>query len=294
MKYQSYLLLIVVFFSLSGCSFRQVNVKEVDDSVSQYIKEKEFASAISYLDDLPDAVSNSRQLKNKRKSIVKPMYDYEEKVLVKARSCVEKVDWKGAIDAYEEALPKLPETSVVYQEYEAFNKKLQRYIYELEIKALVTRASSLVKIMKIRQSISKYDPYSNMKKFKLYLLTGEAEDVAEELLEHGLIAIEERHYPIAKRTLPLALRLYQSEEIKLANKRLDKITRSMAETINIIINKGVELYGKEQYEEAIVIWQQVLLMDPENSVAKANLTRAKRVIKSLKRLKRESIKSSGK
>lgn len=291
MKYQSYLLLIVVFFSLSGCSFRQVNIKEADDSVSQYIKEKEFASAISYLDDLPDAVSNSKQLKNKRKSIVEPMYDYEEKVLVKARSCVEKVDWKGAIDAYEEALPKLPETSVVYQEYEAFNKKLQRYIYELEIKALVTRASSLVEIMKIRQSISKYDPYSNMKKFKLYLLTGEAEDVAEELLEYGLIAIEEKHYPIAKRTLPLALLLYQSKEIKIANKRLKKITQSMAVTLKNIINRGAELYGKERYEEAVVVWQQVLLLDPENSTVKENLKRTKRVIESLRRLKKGSVRS---
>ena len=290
MKYQSYLLLIVVFFSLSGCSFRQVNIKEADDSVSQYIKEKEFASAISYLDDLPDAVSNSKQLKNKRKSIVEPMYDYEEKVLVKARSCVEKVDWKGAIDAYEEALPKLPETSVVYQEYEAFNKKLQRYIYELEIKALVTRASSLVKIMKIRQSISKYDPYSNMKKFKLYLLTGEAEDVAEELLEHGLIAIDEKHYPIAKRTLPLALRLHQSKEIKLANKRLEKLNASMAETLQNIINNGAELYGQERYEEAVVVWQQVLLLDPENSAVKENLKRTKRVIESLRRLKKGSAR----
>lgn len=288
MKYQRYLLLIVVFFSISGCAFRQVNVKEANIDVSQFIKEKEFASAISYLDDLPDSISSSKQLRNKRKSIVKPMYDYEEEVLIKAQSYVEKVNWKAAIDTYEEALPKLPETSVVYQEYETFNKKLQRYIYELEIKALVTRASSLVKIMEIRQSISKYDPYSNMKKFKLYLLTGEAEDVAEELLEYGLIAIEDRHYPIAKRTLPLALLLYQSEEIKLANKRLKKITQSMAVTLQNIINKGAELYGQERYEEAVVVWQQVLSLDPENSVVKENLKRTKRVIESLRRLKKGS------
>ena len=174
-------------------------------------------------------------------------------------------------------------------EYKSFKEQQQRYIYELEIKALVTRASSLVEIVKIRQSISESDPYSSMKKFKLFLLTGEAEDVAEELLEYGLKAINDTQYSIAKRTLPLALRLYQSKEIKLANKRLEKLNASMAETLQNIINNGAELYGQERYEEAIVVWQQVLLLDPENSAVKENLKRTKRVIESLRRLKKGSV-----
>ncbi|MES0327482.1 MAG: hypothetical protein ABUK13_04740 [Gammaproteobacteria bacterium] len=289
MKYQSYLLLITVFFNLSGCAFLVGNVKEANIDVAQFIMEKDFASAISYLDKLPDSVSGSKQLISKRKSIVKSMYDYEEQVLAKARSFVEQGNWKAAIDIYEEALPRLPESSVVYSKYESFKEQQQRYIYELEIKALVTRASSLVEIVKIRQSISESDPYSSMKKFKLFLLTGEAEDVAEELLEYGLKAINDSQYSIAKRTLPLALRLYQSKEIKLANKRLEKLNASMAETLQNIINNGAELYGQERYEEAIVVWQQVLLLDPENSAVKENLKRTKRVIESLRRLKKGSV-----
>ena len=265
------------------------NVKEANIDIAQFIMEKDFASAISYLDKLPDSISGSKQLISKRKSIVKSMYDYEEQVLAKAHSFVEQGKWKAVIDIYEEALPRLPESSVVYSEYESFKEQQQRYIYELEIKALVTRASSLVEVVKIRQAISESDPYSSMKKFKLFLLTGEAEDVAEELLEYGLKAINDSQYSIAKRTLPLALRLYQSKEIKLANKRLEKLNASMAETLQNIINNGAELYGQERYEEAIVVWQQVLLLDPENSAVKENLKRTKRVIESLRKLKKGSV-----
>jgi len=154
----------------------------------------------------------------------------------------------------------------------------------------VTRAGSLEKILQIRQSISELDPYSYMKKIKLSLLNSEIESIAYELLEHGVKALEDNEISIAKRTLPLALRLHESKEIKAANRRLEKLSKSMGGSLHDLMNKGAELYGQERYEEAIVIWQQVLLLDPENTEIKANLERAQRVIENLERLKKSNVK----
>lgn len=291
MKYQSYLLVIVLWLSMSGCALLKTSTKNVDDNFNQLVRENEFVSAIDYLDELSESLYSSKKLKKKRNSMIKPMRSYEEQSLGKIRSFVEQENWKAAIDVFDDVLPRLPKGSVVYKEYDSFNKLKQRHIYELEIQVLITKANSLEDILKVRQSISELDPYSYIKKIKLSLLKSELEDVAEELFEYGLKAIEDSHYSIAKRTLPLALRIYQSKEIQLANKRLEIIFESMQKSIQNLTDSGTELYGKERYEDAVFIWQQVLLLDPENKDVKISLERAKRVIESLQRLKKESIVS---
>ena len=290
MKYKNFFLFIVLLVNLAGCAFLETNKKKASDIVEQLIQKQEFAAAISYMDNLPDVISNSKELIAKRKSIIQPMHAYEEKTLARVKSSVEQGDWKTAIDIYDDALDRLPKSSIVFREYESFKELKQRYIYELEIQALVTRAGSLEKILQIRQSISELDPYSYMKKIKLSLLNSEIESIAYELLEHGVKALEDNEISIAKRTLPLALRLHESKEIKAANRRLEKLSKSMGGSLHDLMNKGAELYGQERYEEAIVIWQQVLLLDPENTEIKANLERAQRVIENLERLKKSNVK----
>ncbi|MDH5612368.1 MAG: hypothetical protein OEY66_07940 [Gammaproteobacteria bacterium] len=290
MKYQKFFLCIFLLVNLAGCAFLETNKKKASDIVEQLMQDNEFVSAIFYLDSLPDAISSSKELSEKRKVLTQAMHVYEDKVLAKVKLPVEQGNWKVAIDIYEDALARLPKSSIVFREYESFNELKQRHIYELEIQALVIRAGSLEKIMKIRQSISELDPYSYIKKIKLSLLNSEIESIAGELLEHGVKALEDNEIAIAKRTLPLALRLYDNKEIEAANKRLEKLSKSMGGPLQDLINKGAELYGQERYEEAIVIWQQVLLLDPENTEIKANLERTQRVIENLERLKKSNVK----
>ncbi|MDH5387847.1 MAG: hypothetical protein OEY06_05315 [Gammaproteobacteria bacterium] len=291
MKNKNYFLLIILLLNLTGCAFLETSEKRANININKLIKENEFAAAISYMDNLPDPISNKKKIKKNRTRIIKSMHAYEEKTLARINSFVEKSNWKAVIDIFSVALQKLPEESVVFREYKTFKETRNRHIYELEIQALVVRGNSLEKIVELSHSILESDPYNSSKKRKLYLSTSEAKNIAEELLEHGIKAIENNEISIAKRTLPLALRLYKSKEIEIANKQLEKLSKSMSEPLQDLINKGAELYGQEHYEEAIIIWQQVLLLDPENNDIKSNLERTQRVIENLKRLKKSNKES---
>ena len=58
---------MVVFYSLSGCAFLAVNKKDASIDISNFIKESQFDSALSYLEELPDSVYSQKELRKKRR-----------------------------------------------------------------------------------------------------------------------------------------------------------------------------------------------------------------------------------
>lgn len=70
----------------------------------------------------------------------------------------------------------------------------------------------------------------------------------------------------------------------------EKISRNKKR--DILYNQGVDEYRKDQYEEAIKKWQQVLQIDPFDKEARDNIKKAKAKIKEANKEERAEIKKS--
>lgn len=105
------------------------------------------------------------------------------------------------------------------------------------------------------------------------------------LVASGKTALDKGDFKTAKTSFDkvLALDPYNTEA-KSALQRLDKIRLAGAKSgdENQLYLRGIELYTKGKYAEAVSTWQQVLMLSPSHAKAKMNIEKAQRKLKKIK------------
>jgi tetratricopeptide (TPR) repeat protein len=64
-----------------------------------------------------------------------------------------------------------------------------------------------------------------------------------------------------------------------------KLKQLVDKKVELHLAQGIELYSEGEYQQAINIWRQVLVLDPENEQLKTHIERAERVISKLQELR---------
>jgi len=106
-----------------------------------------------------------------------------------------------------------------------------------------------------------------------------------DLVASGKTALDKGDFKTAKTNFNkvLALDPYNTEA-KSALQRLDKIRLAGAKSgdENQLYLRGIELYTKGKYAEAVSAWEQVLMLSPSHAKAKMNIEKAQRKLKKIK------------
>jgi tetratricopeptide (TPR) repeat protein len=105
------------------------------------------------------------------------------------------------------------------------------------------------------------------------------------LVDSGKKALDKGDFKTAESNFNkvLALDPYNTEA-RAALQRLDKIRLAGAKSgdENKLYLRGIELYTKGKYAEAVSAWEQVLMLSPSHAKAKMNIEKAQRKLKKIK------------
>jgi tetratricopeptide (TPR) repeat protein len=84
----------------------------------------------------------------------------------------------------------------------------------------------------------------------------------------------------------------QLEEQKVDNREFEKLRKQLANDVarhvKHLIEIGATHYSRQQYQEAMDVWQQAQVLDPKNEQLTARIKRVTRVLKKLENLREKS------
>lgn len=70
---------------------------------------------------------------------------------------------------------------------------------------------------------------------------------------------------------------------------MQELDRSIEQTIQTLMNEANRNYTNGQFQQAIILWERVLMYEPENVLAKKNMQRAVKAIEKLSKLREKQI-----
>jgi tetratricopeptide (TPR) repeat protein len=143
-------------------------------------------------------------------------------------------------------------------------------VQELRVDQLVAKARWLERSLPVQESIVTADPEDWRAHRELEALRTEARDVATELTEVGLNALDRNDLGIAGRTLPIASRLHPTT---VAEKARDQL--SFAETVQVQAHSRAQQHAMERLRTQE---SRKLLTDYQQAFAAGDLRRARLIM----------------
>ncbi|RLA03870.1 MAG: hypothetical protein DRQ47_04335, partial [Gammaproteobacteria bacterium] len=117
---------------------------------------------------------------------------------------------------------------------------------------------------------------------KQQLVKGEVAS-RNEIMDQAKIHLQKQFYYQAVQELqPLLEQKSEDEQVKLL--MVEAITGRDMQLLQLV-SHGDRLYREEKIKQALAIWQQAALLDPENEEVKQRIRRAKKVINKLQELR---------
>lgn len=306
MKQAPKIVSIVVLTQVLGCASMIGPPGTISEQVDYWLDKQEYGKALAIVAGLQEhpvpEIANSQILENK---VLVQAGRYEQQVVAVASNAAARNDWRTALDLYEEALTRLPNSEKLKAGRQQLIQQQEASLAKLQLDLLVAQAESAHKELLIDEKVVATDPNDWFAQHELDNKIEESEKLANDLAEYGRRALVEGNLEQAKRTLPLAMKLSSAPDIKIANTRLDGILKEQAKRLHdeqqrIALEQlekqqeqekvTVKLAKKKQKKQQAVVEEKnevlggVMLVDFKKACEDSNFAEAKRLQQKLEKL----------
>lgn len=217
------LAIALLFLQLGGCAYITAVREDVVEQVDRMVERERYGRALATIDYIKPEHPDYVELMRRRKEIARQAEAYEKKALARGERLMEENQWEAALDVYDKALRRLPDSLPLQQAMQRFRDHQDRQIDDLKLELLLARGRWLEETLELQEAITRIDPESWRAEWAYDAKRQEAADLGEQLGKLGRVALEEDHLEVALRTLPLAARLAPTEENLEARARLQRV-----------------------------------------------------------------------
>ncbi|MCW8929778.1 MAG: hypothetical protein OQL19_06035 [Gammaproteobacteria bacterium] len=279
--------------------------KQIDTQIKTYIKTKKWKQALDLIDQAkekyPLGESKNRLLAKTEKNLLaqqkKSLTSIDQSIMIERSLWMIKT-----LPIYHEKLNTDPRNEVLYKQVEKLNQESSELSKKLTLLAEQAIARKHFKTARIRiqqaitlepskqrqlilsklNSQSKKSYLSKQKKKKI------SQDKSHQTQQNSLLQEIEKSYNrgdfLKTRQLISELDDNGQNDIQLIQIK-QELDRSISYTIKQLMSKANKNYTDGQFHQAIELWQQVLMYEPQNVIAKKNILRAEKVIEKLSSLR---------
>lgn len=220
------LLLAVVL--LGGCAnmdidlgrLTRVDSERLAERVDDWVADRQYGRALEALSRVDPKDPLYERLAQRRRDIKDLAESYEQEVLSGAREAVEGGDWAQALDLYDQALERLPESTVLRDGLAKLHQRQEARLEAERLELLIRQGRWLQETLPIHARIGRIAPRDRGVQRQLEAKRGEADELGRSLGRRGAAALEAEEYGVAERTLPLAAALTDAPEVEEAHARL--------------------------------------------------------------------------
>lgn len=214
------LLPLFALLALNGCAYLASVSSDLDARLDSWVAQQEYGKALAALRHVKPTHANYAQLMKQRDAILLKSEQYERETVTQATELARRGQWAQALERYEQALSRLPEGKTLRAGQAQLLKQQAARLDDVELDLLIARGEGLLQLLPLYTKRANVDPRSWQAQRDLRTTQEEAERIGLELTRRGRNALEQRDLNQARRSLPLALRLYPSPETKQANQDL--------------------------------------------------------------------------
>lgn len=259
MKQAPKMLSIVVLSQVLGCASLLPPSGSINEQVDYWLDKKEYGKALAIVANLNEhpvaEVPDPKLLENK---IIDQATQYEQQVITAADNAAAKDDWRSALNLYQEALSRVPDSAKLKEGQQQLIHRQESSLAKLQLDLLITQAESVHKELLISERVAATDPKDWFVQHELNNKIEESDKLANDLAEYGRRALVEGDLELAKRTLPLAMKLSSAPDIKTANARLQELLNENAERVRAEQERiATEQLQKQQLEQQKTVQKRV-------------------------------------
>lgn len=203
----------------SGCALHTSYVK-MEPQVEQWLEAKQYDNALDALGNVDPKDPQYQKAAEKRREVEALAANYEQEIRAQTRRYLDSGKWAEALDTYDEALNRLPQSAVLKDGLAQLHHEQQDELERLEFERLMAHGEWLKQTLPTYRSIARVDPRSRNARLQLDRTQREAEAVASDLALFGNKALANNDLSTADKTLSLAAELSDALAINESLKKL--------------------------------------------------------------------------
>jgi len=219
MKHMRLLWLLPLLAMQSGCVLI-TSYSKGEGKIQHWVKEKQYGNALQALKNIDPKDPDYLKAAEKRKQVEALAAAYEHDVRKQNDRLLRNGKWAEALDSYDEALDRLPESAVLKDGLAQLHRDQARELERLEMKQLIAHGNWLKRTLPTYRDIARVDPRNNTAQIRLKTKQREAEELADELAIYGNRALANNELSKAEELLQLASDLSSTPAIRESLKKL--------------------------------------------------------------------------
>lgn len=216
------LLPLVALLLMQGCSLMQPKGDELAAQLDVLLADKRYGKALDALSRVPPDSPDYPRFAERRKQVEGLAAQHERKTLDEAQQLVTHDRWGEALDLYDEALARLPRSTVLRDGLAELHRLQQARLTVQQHELLIARGEWLAATLVIYQRMAIIDPRTSEHGELLRKYQSESEQTAETLLTIGNDALAKENNNLAARAILLAARLSDKKEIQQAAQKYEQ------------------------------------------------------------------------
>lgn len=221
MRQTRLLWLLVPLLLQTGCTVF-TNYQQGEVQIDKWIKEKQYGNALDALSNVDPTDPDYNTAARKRKQVEALAASYEHEVRQKNERLLNAGKWAEALDSYDDALSRLPDSAVLKDGLAQLHQEQTLELERLELKRLFGYGSWLKKVLPVFDDLVRVNPRNDVAKQRRQKIRREAELQAEELTKYGNRALANNQLGTAGKLLKLAADLSDAPAIKESLKNLQQ------------------------------------------------------------------------
>ena len=278
----------VLLIALTSCGLLPPNDSRLSQQMSSSLEDNNLREAYDAYEKLSTEQKQSDSTQKLYKQLKTNIALTRDRIEKLANEAIQKDDWKLASELYNAQSPLIAIDEAFQKNYQTFLSKMSIRKEPIQNEFLIVKAEYLIKKRKMERAIAKLDPFDANNELQLEETKRESKAISKLLLSQGLEAFHNDDITTARKLIPLAKALYNNKTARKATRVLEKSVRPMADYITKLTDYGTQLYGTENYQNALEIWDTILYLDPNNEKIIANKERTLKVLESLEKIKQDS------
>lgn len=206
------LLLPLMAILLAACEIMPTR-GDIDD-VDMLVANQQYGQALEILARADPAAANYDELAAKRRHVESLTASHEQSVRQRAQEEIEANNWRAALDRYDDALARLPQSMVLRDGLAELHRRQHRELARLESERLLAQGRWLRETLPSYEQIARVDPRSRQAQQQLERMQRQAEDIANQLVIIGSRALDDGDLVSADKHLRLANELSDTPAIR--------------------------------------------------------------------------------
>lgn len=196
--------------------------------LDKYQAEQEFGKALSLIADTPKEYPHALEIEKRRRLILDELRAYEKSVISTALKQERKNEWPAAKLTYSEALQKSGKSKTLESAQQAMLLRFQRKLDNLEHEELIITGEWLQKKLPLLEDLHASDPDDLVIQWRYSRAGNDAGEIALRLLHLGEQMLAENNLAMARRIVPLVVKLSPGPEAESLVARLESQIRERA------------------------------------------------------------------